>query len=416
MIVYRPLVNLVTLIGFCSEGNLSAAVDLCVALNGSRQFAVCRLAVRYFVLTCAELCFNMICRYVRLRETAVLDRPSQRIAAALYSLAVYRPAGHILTCRRDCRKGERLAAACGYAVLSVYGDVIACGDVILNLPELRCNVNRVCTGRIRIGISFRIVCFLVTHIVNVPAFDFVTRLYLCRELDRHACRNIRAGSRITEDRCFIRLCRADIAAFACFVRRTEGNAGHQLDKANLNRRFTLQSSQLLAHCGIRCGLAVDGPVLYAVACVRHRRDRDIRVAVEAVRACFEVLLLVCAHALASDFCGNRTAVSLVTERINGQGEVVLRERLKRCMNVYIAFDRATPGISGVIIFCSVDIRPTGNVPVVSLVAIIRCCRKYDIAAVLLDMIAGVQHLAVLLCCYMGVSPPKVTVGFFAKNT
>ena len=73
------------------------------------------------------------------------------------------------------------------------------------------------------------------------------------------------------------------------------------------------------------------------------------------------------------------------------------------MNFYIAFDRATPGISGVIIFCSVDIRPTGNVPVVSLVAIIRCCRKYDIAAVLLDMIAGVQHLTVLLCRYMDVS-------------
>ena len=36
MTVYRPLVNLVTLIGFCSEGNLSAAVDLCAALNGSR--------------------------------------------------------------------------------------------------------------------------------------------------------------------------------------------------------------------------------------------------------------------------------------------------------------------------------------------------------------------------------------------
>ena len=162
--------------------------------------------------------------------------------------------------------------------------------------------------------------------------------------------------------------------------------------------------QRLACCGIRRGLAVDGPVLYAVACVRHRRDRDIRVAVEAVvRACFEVLLLVCAHALAGDFCGNHAAVSLVTERINGQGEVVLRERLRRCMNFYIAFDRATPGISGVIIFCSVDIRPTGNVPVVSLVAIIRCCRKYDIAAVLLDMIAGVQHLAVLLCRYMDVS-------------
>ena len=183
MIVYRPLVNLVTLIGFCSEGNLSAAVDLCVALNGSRQFAVCRLAVRYFVLTCAELCFNMICRYVRLRETAVLDRPSQRIAAALYSLAVYRPAGHILTCRRYCRKGERLAAACGCAVLSVYGDVIAGGDVVLDLLELRCNVNRVCTGRIRIGIGFRIACFPVTHIIDVPAFNFVARLYFCRELD-----------------------------------------------------------------------------------------------------------------------------------------------------------------------------------------------------------------------------------------
>ena len=40
-------------------------------------------------------------------------------------------------------------------------------------------------------------------------------------------------------------------------------------------------------------------------------------------ACIEVLPLVCAHALAGDFCGNRAAVSLVTERINGQGEVVL---------------------------------------------------------------------------------------------
>ena len=73
------------------------------------------------------------------------------------------------------------------------------------------------------------------------------------------------------------------------------------------------------------------------------------------------------------------------------------------MNFYIAFDRATPGISGVIIFCSVDIRPTGNVPVVSLVAIIRCCRKYDIAAVLLDMIAGAQRLVTLLCRYGDVS-------------
>ena len=87
----------------------------------------------------------------------------------------------------------------------------------------------------------------------------------------------------------------------------------------------MQFGQRLACCGIRCGLAVDGPVLYAVACVRHRRDRDIRVAVEAVRACFEVLPLVCAHALAGDFCGNRAAVTLVTERINGQGEVVLRD-------------------------------------------------------------------------------------------
>ena len=183
MTVYRPLVNLITLIGFCSEGNLSAAVDLCVALNGSRQFAVCRLAVRYFVLACAELCFNMICRYVRLRETAVLDRPSQRIAAALYSLAVYRPAGHILTCRRYCRKGERLAAACSCAVLSVYGDVITGGDVILDLLEPRCNVNRACTGRIRIGVGFACACAVITHIVDVPAFDCVTRLYLCRELD-----------------------------------------------------------------------------------------------------------------------------------------------------------------------------------------------------------------------------------------
>ena len=187
------------------------------------------------------------------------------------------------------------------------------------------------------------------------------------------------------------------------MRRTEGNTGHQLDKADLNRRCLMQIAQRLAHCGIRRGLAVDGPVLYAVACVRHRRDRDIRVAVEAVLACFEVLLFVCAHALAGDFCGNCTAVTLVTERINGQGEVVLRERLRRCMNVYIAFDRATPGISGVIIFCSVDIRPTGNVPVVSLVAIIRCCRKYDIAAVLLDMIAGAQRLVTLLCRYGDVS-------------
>ena len=44
-----------------------------------------------------------------------------------------------------------------------------------------------------------------------------------------------------------------------------------------------------------------------------------------MRACFEVLPLVCEHTLASDFCGNRAAVSLVTERINGQGEVVLRD-------------------------------------------------------------------------------------------
>ena len=271
--------------------------------------------------------------------------------------------------------------------------------------ELRCNVNRVCTGRIRIGIGFACACAVITHIIDVPAFDFVTRLYLCRELDRHTCRNIHTDSRITEDRRFIRLCRADIAAFACFSRRTEGDAGHQLDKADLNRRFTLQVAvaQCLARCGIRRGLAVDGPVLYAVACARHRRDRDIRVAVEAVRACIEVLPLVCAHVLAGDFCGNRAAKALVTERINGQGEVVLRERLRRCMNVYIAFDRATPGISGVIIFCSVDIRPTGNVPVVSLVAIIRCCRKYDIAAVLLDMIAGAQRLVTLLCRYGDVS-------------
>ena len=182
MTVYRPLVNLITLIGFCGEGNLSAAVDLCAICNRCTQRAVCRLAVRYFVLSCTELCFNMICRYVRLRETAVLDRPRQRIAAALYSLAVYRPAGHGLTCRWICGKGELLAAACG-RFAAVCGDVIACGDVILNLPELRCNVNRVRTGRIRIDIGFRIACFLVTHIVNVPAFDFVTRLYLCRELD-----------------------------------------------------------------------------------------------------------------------------------------------------------------------------------------------------------------------------------------
>ena len=120
-----------------------------------------------------------------------------------------------------------------------------------------------------------------------------------------------------------------------------------------------------------------------------------------MRACFEFLLLVCAHPLAGDFCGNRTTVSLVTERINGQGEVVLRKRLRRCMNFYIAFDRATLSISGIVV--SIDIRPTGNGPVISLVALIRCCREYDIAAVLLDMIAGVQHLAVLLCRYMDVS-------------
>ena len=87
----------------------------------------------------------MICRYVRLRETAVLNRPRQRIAVTGNCLAVDRPAGHILTRRRYCRKGERLAAACSCAVLSVYGDVIAGGDVILDLLELRRNVNRVCT-------------------------------------------------------------------------------------------------------------------------------------------------------------------------------------------------------------------------------------------------------------------------------
>ena len=400
--VHHPSVNLIAFVRLCVEGNLRAAGNLFAALYGRCQRAVCRLGVRYAVRACAELRRHVIGRYIRLSEIAVCDRPDKRVAAAGNAFAVYRPAGHILTCRRYCRKGERLTAARG-RFAAVYGDVIAGSDVVLDLLELRCNVNRVCTGRVRIGVGRIRACVIIAHVVDIPAFDFVTRLYLCRELDRHTCRNIHTDSRITEDRRFIRLCRADIAAFARFVCRTEGDAGHQLDKANLNRRFTLQSSQLLAHCGIRCGLAVDGPVLYAVACVRHRRDRDIRVAVEAVRACFEVLLLVCAHALASDFCGNRTAVSLVTERINGQGEVVLRERLKRCMNVYIAFDRATPGISGVIIFCSVDIRPTGNVPVVSLVAIIRCCRKYDIAAVLLDMIAGVQHLAVLLCCYMDVS-------------
>ena len=71
------------------------------------------------------------------------------------------------------------------------------------------------------------------------------------------------------------------------------------------------------------------------------------------------------------------------------------------MNFYIAFDRATLSISGIVV--SIDIRPTGNGPVISLVALIRCCREYDIAAVLLDMIAGVQHLAALLCRYMDVS-------------
>ena len=35
------------------------------------------------------------------------------------------------------------------------------------------------------GLKFdeRIACFLVTHIIDVPAFDFVSRLYLCRKLD-----------------------------------------------------------------------------------------------------------------------------------------------------------------------------------------------------------------------------------------
>ena len=183
MTVYRPLVNLITLIGFCVEGNLSTAVDLCASCNRCTQRAVCRLAVRYFVLSCAELCFNMICRYVRLRETAVLDRPRQCIAVTGNCLAVDRPAGHILTCWRYCRKGERLAAACGCAVLSVYGDVITGGDVVLDLPEPRCNVNRVCTGRVRIGIGFACACAVITHIIDVPAFDFVARLYLCRELD-----------------------------------------------------------------------------------------------------------------------------------------------------------------------------------------------------------------------------------------
>ena len=183
MTVYRPLVNLVTLIGFCGEGNLSAAVDLCAGCNRCTQRAVCRLGVRYGVLACAELCRNVVYRYVRLRETAVLDRPSQRIAVTGNCLAVDRPAGHILTCRRYCRKGERLAAACGCAVLSVYGDVIACGDVVLDLLELRCNVNRACTGRIRIGIGFVCACAVVTLIIDVPAFNFVARLYFCRELD-----------------------------------------------------------------------------------------------------------------------------------------------------------------------------------------------------------------------------------------
>lgn len=59
MTVYRPLVNLITLIGFCGEGNLSAAVDLCAGCNRCTKRAARRLAVRYFVLSCAELCFNM---------------------------------------------------------------------------------------------------------------------------------------------------------------------------------------------------------------------------------------------------------------------------------------------------------------------------------------------------------------------
>ena len=181
--VYRPLRHFVTSIRLRCECSLGTAVDLCAALNGSRQRAVCRLAVRYLVLACAELRRNVICRYIRLREIAVLDRPRQRIAAALYSLAVYRPAGHILTCRRYCRKGERLTAARGCTVPTVYGDVIACGDVILNLPELRCNINRACTDRIRIGIGFACACAVITHIIDVPAFDFVSRLYFCRELD-----------------------------------------------------------------------------------------------------------------------------------------------------------------------------------------------------------------------------------------
>ena len=183
MTVYRPLVNLVTLIRFCGEGNLSAAVDRCAICNRCTQRAVCRLAVRYFVLACAELCFNMICCYIRLGKMTVLDRPRQRIAVTGNCLAVDRPAGHILTCRRYCRKGERLAAACGCAVLSVYGDVIACGDVILDLLEPRFNVNRACTGRIRIDVGFACACAVITHIIDVPAFNFVARLYFCRELD-----------------------------------------------------------------------------------------------------------------------------------------------------------------------------------------------------------------------------------------
>ena len=271
----------------------------------------------------------MVCLYVRLSEITILDRPRQRIAVTDNCLTVDRPAGHILTCRRLCGKGERFAAACGYAVLVIYGDIIAGGDIVLDLLEPRFNVNRACAGCIRIDVGFRIACTVITHMVDVPAFDFVAWLYLCRELNRNTCRNIGTSSRVTDNRRFIRFCRADVAAYAVLVRRTKGNTGHLLDKTNPNLRFSLQIAQRLARCGIRRSRTVDCPVLYAVAVRRCCRDRDIRVAVEAVRAGLEVILLICAHTLAGDLCGNRAAVTFRAKRINGQGEVVFRNLGRR---------------------------------------------------------------------------------------